>query len=340
MLLRAGFWGPHNGANASGPRHGAEEEPRVWLLSASTDRPCEQPGAISRLQSEQAPRRSPRKGDLAGFAPFSGGIRAREEGLSHSWGCKSFRIAGKKGKKSGFISRRQRGGFAAVGPGAPGRQTGGGDESSYFKLPLAGGLEHAALASSPPNLPFFLHREGGDVLGASRGEQAALGLFVWLGFVFFSQLKVSKSRCFQLVACITPGLKMHSAGLRIFASQEGHQAWASGFWSPSHHPNLPLVALQEDGQPSHEPPQLGAANVVMRRCSFWGERAKKPLFGFREKRRVRNAWGFLAWVSLQLSVLLPPSALISFFFFFLLHQNPQGIQVLCPTLAKRVRNAK
>lgn len=136
-----------------------------------------------------------------------------------------------------------------------------------------------------------------------------------VGFCFFPPPRVSKSRCFQLVACITPGLKMHSAGLGIFASQEGHQARASGFWSPSHHHNLLLVAWQKDGRPSHEPLWLGAANVVMRHCSFWGERAKKPLFGFREKRRVRNAWGFLAWVSLQLSVLLPPSALISFFFF-------------------------
>lgn len=165
-----------------------------------------------------------------------------------------------------------------------------------------------------PQISLFLHREGGDVLGASRGERAALGLFVFGWVLFFSPPQVSKSCCFQLVACITPGLKMHLAGLGIFASQEGHQARASDFWS-SHLHNLLLVALQKDGRPSHEPLWLGAANVVIRHCSFWGERAKKPLFGFREKRRVRSAWGFLAWVSLQLSVLLPPSALISFFFF-------------------------
>lgn len=173
-----------------------------------------------------------------------------------------------------------------------GRERRGGRQAEEMKASILSCLWLAAWNTPPwrllPQISLFLHREGGDVLGASRGERAALGLFVFGWVLFFSPPQVSKSCCFQLVACITPGLKMHLAGLGIFASQEGHQARASDFWS-SHLHNLLLVALQKDGRPSHEPLWLGAANVVIRHCSFWGERAKKPLFGFREKRRVRNA---------------------------------------------------
>lgn len=72
--------------------------PRVWLLSASTDRPCEQPGAISRLQSEQAPRRSPRKGDLAGLPHFQGGFGHRKRGSATRGGANPSGSLEKRGK--------------------------------------------------------------------------------------------------------------------------------------------------------------------------------------------------------------------------------------------------
>lgn len=94
----------------------------------------------------------------------------------------------KRGKNSGVIGGRQRGGSAAAGPGALGRQTGGGDESVYFKPAFGWRPGTRRLGVFSPRSPFFAQlgqREGGDVLGASRGDPAALGLFVFGWFFLF-----------------------------------------------------------------------------------------------------------------------------------------------------------